>query len=407
MVTLYVSRRGGFDLCEQLSHGWAWAQSFGGSSAAARGAHRYFTEPFGSRSLGLAVRGFARWPAFVTAEARRLGVAGAPQNAGLLPEIECAWAALGSALVVWDYRRGDDFAVYEGLTDAVSAVVLAPPRPGVFVDAVRDVLVVATRSDVRLLAVVFEADGPGGAPRTTSRGRLRLLPTEFGAATEDLDGSTLCGAAASRDGRVFFAGSDGFVHEFDYASREGVLGRVARLVLPAPPAPPTPEIPDSGGDDDGDASKKRKLLPGAKSAFAGYEGFGAAKVARRDPSAARRLATALLPPFARPEWLLHPMRFLGVDGAAKDGLVQVVVDDCRGALYALSAKGVLDVYDLGPRGRDLRHVGSVKVVEAAKIWSAAHSARDTTAPAPALFEARARGDARVAAVHVVSRAGHG
>ena len=54
--------RGGFDLCEQLSHGWAWAQSFGSTAAAARGAHEYFSEPFGSQGLGLAVRGFARWP---------------------------------------------------------------------------------------------------------------------------------------------------------------------------------------------------------------------------------------------------------------------------------------------------------------------------------------------------------
>ena len=91
--------RGGFDLCEQLSHGWAWAQSFGSSAAAARGAHEYFSEPFGSQGLGLAVRGFARWPAFVTAEARRLGAAGAPQSAGLLPEIGCAWAALGLSLI--------------------------------------------------------------------------------------------------------------------------------------------------------------------------------------------------------------------------------------------------------------------------------------------------------------------
>ena len=105
----------------------------------------------------------------------------------------------------------------------------------------------------------------------------------------------------------------------------------------------------------------------------------------------RRLATALLPPFARPEWLLHPMRFLGVDGAGKDGLVDVVVDDARGALYALSARGVLGVYDLGKRGRDLRHVGSARVADAAKLWSAAHSARDTTAPSPQLFESAARG----------------
>ncbi|KAH8074415.1 hypothetical protein JL721_1975 [Aureococcus anophagefferens] len=337
--------RGGFDLCEQLSHGWAWAQSFGSTAAAARGAHEYFSEPFGSQGLGLAVRGFARWPAFVTAEARRLGAAGAPQSAGLLPEIGCAWAALGAALVVWDYRRGDDFAVYEGLRDAVSAVCLAPPKPRVFVDAVKDVLVVATPSDVSLLA-------------------LRR--------------------------RVFFAASDGSVHEFEFAARESVLGRVARMVLPGgnPPAPPPPP-PNP------DAPKKRPPP-------AGYEGFSAAKCARRDPSAVRRLATALLPPFARPEWLLHPMRFLGVDGAGKDGLVDVVVDDARGALYALSASGVLGVYDLGRRGRDLRHVGSARVADAAKLWSAAHSARDTTAPSPQLFEPAARGDAKIVAVHVVS-----
>ena len=379
--------RGGFDLCEQLSHGWAWAQSFGSTAAAARGAHEYFSEPFGSQGLGLAVRGFARWPAFVTAEARRLGAAGAPQSAGLLPEIGCAWAALGAALVVWDYRRGDDFAVYEGLRDAVSAVCLAPPKPRVFVDAVKDVLVVATPSDVSLLALVFEPD-PNQPPG--ARGRLRVLPTEFGATTADLDGATFAGAAASRDGRVFFAASDGFVHEFEYAARESVLGRVARMVLPGgnpPPPPPPPPNPD--------APKKRPPP-------AGYEGFSAAKCARRDPSAVRRLATALLPPFARPEWLLHPMRFLGVDGAGKDGLVDVVVDDARGALYALSARGVLGVYDLGKRGRDLRHVGSARVADAAKLWSAAHSARDTTAPSPQLFEPAARGDAKIVAVHVVS-----
>ncbi|KAK7250373.1 nucleoporin-like protein [Aureococcus anophagefferens] len=217
--------RGGFDLCEQLSHGWAWAQSLVVAGGARGRRDEYFSEPFGSQGLGLAVRGFARWPAFVTAEARRLGAAGAPQSAGLLPEIGCAARGRRGrrALVVWDYRRGDDFAVYEGLRDAVSA------------------------------------------------------------------------------------------------------------------------------------------------------------------------------------WLLHPMRFLGVDGAGKDGLVDVVADDAPGALYALSrARGVLGVYDLGRRGRDLRHVGSARVADAAKLWSAAHSRAHDGAVAAALRAALAPGDAKIVAVHVVS-----
>jgi hypothetical protein len=38
---------------------------------------------------------------------------------GLLPEIERAWVAIGTTLVLWDYRRSGDFAVYEGAWTAL------------------------------------------------------------------------------------------------------------------------------------------------------------------------------------------------------------------------------------------------------------------------------------------------
>ena len=71
------------------------------------------------------------------------------------------------------------------------------------------------------VALVFERDA--GEPR----GRLRVVPTEFGAAV-DTPGVTFDAACASRDGRIFLAGSDGFVHEFDYAARgAGITPSVA------------------------------------------------------------------------------------------------------------------------------------------------------------------------------------
>ncbi|KAJ1459260.1 Nup133 N terminal like-domain-containing protein [Pelagophyceae sp. CCMP2097] len=366
----------GVELCDQLAYGWAWGS--GVSAAGASGAHRYYTEPYASERLGLlAVRGFAPWPQAIEAEARRIN--GGRLNAGgLLPEIERAWVAIGTTLVLWDYRRSGDFAVYEGLTEPIVSVCVAAPRPHVFVEGVRHVLVVCTTSQVSLLALIFEDDAANAA------GTLRVLPTEFGAETDD----EYSVAAATRDGRVFFGGRDGFVHEFEYANRESLGAKLGRLVFA-----PAGSKPDALGGD-------RKRPRGQ--AFAGYQGFTPPKCAKRDACRARVVATAVLPPFMRKRWLLQPLSFLGLD-SEREAICKLAVDDARGALFSLSISGTLDVYDVGPNGDDFRHVGRLRVVDAAKRWCAAHSQRDTGAPQPALFSEPARPpDAKMVAMHVVS-----
>ena len=149
------------------------------------------------------------------------------------------------------------------------------------------------------------------------------------------------------------------------ASRESVVSKILRLGAP----PPLEQLPQSG------------------------EAEGAAAVGwvcSREVPATRpvycsRVATSVLPPFARPDWLLHPLRFLGLEGSKADPITKIAVDDARGALYALSARGALDVYDLGREGQQLSHVGRADVSRAAKVWATAHSARDTTAPSPHLL----------------------
>jgi hypothetical protein len=155
------------------------------------------------------------------------------------------------------------------------------------VEGVRHVLVVCTTTQVSLLALVFEDDAANAA------GTLRVLPTDFGAETDD----EYAVAAATRDGRVFFGGRDGFVHEFEYAHRESLGAKLGRLVFA-----PAGSKPDALGGD-------RKRPRGQ--AFAGYQGFTPAKCAKRDACRARVVASAVLPPFMRKRWLLQPLSFLG------------------------------------------------------------------------------------------------
>ena len=202
-------------------------------------------------------------------------------------------------------------SVYEGLSDRVTCVCLAPPKPRVFVDAVRYVLAIATARDVALVALVFEK------VESEPRGRLRVVPTEFSASNE----TTFTASASTRDGRLFFAGSDGFVHELQYASRESVVSKILRLGAP----PPLEQLPQSAR-----SGRRRRRRTGLL-----------ARSACGETRLLRGVATSVLPPFARPDWLLHPLRFLGLEGSKADPITKIAVDDARGALYALSSRGAL------------------------------------------------------------------
>ena len=270
-------------------------------------------------------------------------------------------------------QTGDGVSVYEGLSDRVTCVCLAPPKPRVFVDAVRYVLAIATARDVALVALVFEKVSPN------READLRVVPTEFSASNE----TTFTASASTRDGRLFFAGSDGFVHELQYASRESVVSKILRLGAP----PPLEQLPQSG--------EKRKAPPPS-------DGFARAKCLRRDPSIARRWPRRCYPLSRDLIGYYTLCGFWDWRGSKADPITKIAVDDARGALYALSSRGALDVYDLGREGQQLSHVGRADVSRAAKVWATAHSARDTTAPSPHLFDDKQRKNRKIVDVHVVS-----
>lgn len=131
---------------------------------------------------------------------------------GLFPEINRAWLSVDSNLFLWAYTpfgnasATSDFYVYEGFSQIIVSVALVAPRPGVFVDAVRHLIVVATPVEVTLLAVAF-----------SSSGQLSLIPTHISIPTDNI---MMLKILSAPDGRIFMAGADGDLHEFVYAQQQ-------------------------------------------------------------------------------------------------------------------------------------------------------------------------------------------
>lgn len=92
-------------------------------------------------------------------------------NMGLFSEIHRAWIVVDNRLFLWNYYKGEDFYVFDGLDQLIVAVGIARPRPGIFLPTVQFVLAVSTPVEVFLLAVKFDGD--------PVYGDICLEPTEF------------------------------------------------------------------------------------------------------------------------------------------------------------------------------------------------------------------------------------
>ncbi|KAK4532652.1 hypothetical protein CCYA_CCYA13G3509 [Cyanidiococcus yangmingshanensis] len=136
---------------------------------------------------------------------------------GLLPEIGRAWLSIDHRLFLWDYIEGSDFVVYEELDQVISCVALATPRPGVFVDEIEHLLVIATALEVVLVGVVCSPVVGSQARSGKSGGQITLLPTGLSVTTDGI--VMLKMVSSGRDGRIFMAGRDGCLHELVYGTQ--------------------------------------------------------------------------------------------------------------------------------------------------------------------------------------------
>lgn len=133
---------------------------------------------------------------------------------GLFPEINRAWITIDNRLFLWNYSDGSDFYVFDGLDQVIVSAGLVVPKPGIFVDDIQYLLILATPGEVVLLGVVFA----GGSVF----GDLSLFPTQL---SVPADGVNMLQWVGSPDGRIFGAGQDGALYEIVYAATEGWFSR--------------------------------------------------------------------------------------------------------------------------------------------------------------------------------------
>ncbi|KAI5459745.1 Non-repetitive/WGA-negative nucleoporin C-terminal-domain-containing protein [Mariannaea sp. PMI_226] len=131
---------------------------------------------------------------------------------GLFAEINHAWVVIDNSLFLWDYTHPDPELIgFEDQAHTITAVALVPPKPGIFVNTITHILVVATSADISLLGV-SATDTPSGS-KTVSLYQTKMnLP---------LRGTDVRVIAGSANGRIFFGGSNDIdINELYYQSEE-------------------------------------------------------------------------------------------------------------------------------------------------------------------------------------------
>lgn len=149
---------------------------------------------------------------------------------GTLPELGRVWVTVDNKLFLWKYTSSassappssapadfvpdvdasaDDCEVYDGISEVIVSVALSAPKPGVFLDTVKYVLVVASPVEVVLLAVTCDEQG----------NNFKLVPTAYAMPSDNV---AMVKVVGSQSGRIFMAGNDGNVYELDYSNSESV-----------------------------------------------------------------------------------------------------------------------------------------------------------------------------------------
>ncbi|KAH7104672.1 nucleoporin-domain-containing protein [Auriculariales sp. MPI-PUGE-AT-0066] len=149
---------------------------------------------------------------------------GQTQYLGILPEIGRAWMTLGNKLFLWDYHDGQDLNTYADQPNLITHISLVKPRPGVFVDDLKHLLVICTPVSVFMLGVgTTPVPGTSRNPRT----ELKLYSTDMHISTE---GNEMAGAVGTKNGRIFLYGrGDGGLYELVYKSAEAWFGKKVEL----------------------------------------------------------------------------------------------------------------------------------------------------------------------------------
>ncbi|GAV66265.1 Nucleoporin_C domain-containing protein/Nucleoporin_N domain-containing protein [Cephalotus follicularis] len=147
---------------------------------------------------------------------------------GIFPEIRRAWASVDNSLFLWRFdKRDGQCPEFSGEEQAICAVGLAKTKPGIFIEAIQHLLVLATPVELILVGVCCSGGGDGADPYAEIS--LQPLP-EY---TIPSDGVTMTCITSTDKGRIFLAGRDGHIYELHYTTGSGWHKRCRKVCLTA------------------------------------------------------------------------------------------------------------------------------------------------------------------------------
>ena len=132
---------------------------------------------------------------------------------GLFAELHHAWCTVDNNIYLWDYTNPNaELQGYAGQQHRITAVKLARPRPGIFVNTITHILVVATVSEIHLIGLATQKSAAGIVS-------LSLYETGMQATVKGLNVNCLVGS--SKTGRIFFGTTtNNDVWEFTYQQED-------------------------------------------------------------------------------------------------------------------------------------------------------------------------------------------
>ncbi|ORZ00067.1 Nup133 N terminal like-domain-containing protein [Absidia repens] len=130
--------------------------------------------------------------------------------AGLFPEINRAYFAVGNQLYFWNYNDRQDFMAYEDAHEIINAAIVKP-KADVFNKDITHVLIVATTQEINVIALSYKCD-------ENFVDSLTFYKTGIMTSSNGVQMTNILG---TKHGRVFMSGNDGNLWELVYKREEG------------------------------------------------------------------------------------------------------------------------------------------------------------------------------------------
>lgn len=124
---------------------------------------------------------------------------------GIFPEIERVWLTIDHRLYMWHYES-EDFIHYDRFNQIITSVALVRPRPGVFIERVAYLLVVATTLDITILGLLYKSSSD-----------FTIIETGMTISSDQVGILSITGTI---DGRIILSGTDGNLYELAYHSED-------------------------------------------------------------------------------------------------------------------------------------------------------------------------------------------